>query len=115
MTKISSTIAQRVALQPEGLVRQTPASAIAKSSCGNASKKSITRLMTVSTQPPKKPATTPSRSAEDDGHERRQEGDQQRDLGAVDDPAEDVPAERRSTPMKCSGSNGPKGNVDKGS
>ena len=38
----------------------TPASAIAKTSSGNARKTSIIRLITESTQPPKNPATVPS-------------------------------------------------------
>ena len=73
----------------------TPASAIAKTSSGNARKMSITRLIMVSTQPPKKPAMMPSVEPMTTGQQRGEERDQQRDPGAVDDPAEDVAAVQR--------------------
>ena len=53
---------------------------------------SISRLMTASTQPPKKPATMPIVVPIATESMRGEEGDQQRDPGAVDDPAEDVAA-----------------------
>ena len=56
--------------------------------------------MIASTQPPKKPATMPIVVPIGDREQGGEEGDQQRDPGAVDDPAEDVAAVHRLDPER---------------
>ena len=64
-----------------------------KSSYGNAIVISVTRETTVSTQPRKKPAIEPSRTRSRSSR-RREHGDLERDLGAVEQAEELVAAER---------------------
>ena len=88
--KTSSTIRSVLPSSPKAWSGMTPTSAIAKTSSGKARKMSISRLMSESTQPPKKPAIDAEGRADDHRQQGGQEGDEQRDAGAVDDPAEDV-------------------------
>ena len=87
-------------LRPNASSGTTPARARAKTSSGKARKTSIVRLMRVSMAPPKKPATTPRIGADDHGEQGREEGDEQGDLRAVDDAAEDVAAVDRLEPVE---------------
>ena len=59
MMKISMTMRRVSPLSPNAASGMTPASAIAKTSKGNARKTSIKREMKASTQPPRKPAMIP--------------------------------------------------------
>ncbi len=59
MMKTSRTIRSVLPRSPNAESGKTPASAIAKTSSGKARNMSISRLIAASTQPPKKPATTP--------------------------------------------------------
>ncbi len=59
ITPIRTDIRDQRPSSPKNVSGSTETSAIEKSSCGKASRKSITRLITASTQPPTKPAARP--------------------------------------------------------
>ena len=59
---------------------------------GTESSTSTMRIISASTQPPKKPEIAPYEHADDRGDRRCGEADLERDLAAVHDPAEDVEA-----------------------
>ena len=60
MMKISNAIRSWLPSRPNAWSGKTPASAIAKTSSGKARNISISRLVRVSTQPPRKPEMIPS-------------------------------------------------------
>lgn len=59
ITQTSTATRDHRALSPNSSYGRTETSAIEKSNWGKASRKSITRLITESTQPPRKPAARP--------------------------------------------------------
>lgn len=59
MTTISTPMRTPEPSNPQRELGTTETRAMVKSSCGKASSRSITRLMTASTQPPRKPASAP--------------------------------------------------------
>jgi hypothetical protein len=64
--------------------------AMASSSAGNASSTSMNRMMRLSAEPPRKPASAPNDRADQDRKADGREADHQRDARAVEDPAEEV-------------------------
>ncbi len=67
---------------------------MARMTVGKASIRSVKRMTTPSTRPPKKPDTVPTKCAQHDREKHRGEADRDRNPGAIDDPAQDVAAER---------------------
>jgi hypothetical protein len=86
------------------LVRPGPSTATstsASSSEGKARITSITRMMTVSTQPPKNPASRPEDDPADQRDRHDDDADEQRILRAIDQPRQHVPPDGIGAEQEC--------------